>query len=148
MVVYHRRAGGQSQHSTLLDLDAASDRIQTVLTYARRNLNKRLSTAGPVVDRMSEFKAIQSNLQRGNGTNSCQGDWTDACGMRPDDDGGWAFLRPGDRSQERLRKSRPDAACVPPVLGQPPQAIQRTTKSLGKRSIDTKAPKTLLDTRG
>lgn len=43
MVVYHRRAGGQSQHSTLLDLDATSDRMQTVLTYAKRNLDKRLS---------------------------------------------------------------------------------------------------------
>lgn len=43
MVVYHRRAGGQSQHSTLLDLDATSDRIQTVLAYAKRNLAKRLS---------------------------------------------------------------------------------------------------------
>jgi transcriptional regulator GlxA family with amidase domain len=35
MVVYHRRAGGQSQHSTLLDLDATSDRVQGVLTYAK-----------------------------------------------------------------------------------------------------------------
>ncbi len=43
MVVYHRRAGGQSQHSTLLDLDVTSDRIQTVLTYAKVNLSKRLS---------------------------------------------------------------------------------------------------------
>jgi transcriptional regulator GlxA family with amidase domain len=42
-VVYHRRAGGQSQHSTLLDLDAVSDRIQAVLGYAKRNLEKRLS---------------------------------------------------------------------------------------------------------
>lgn len=43
MVVYHRRAGGQSQHSTLLDLDATSDRIQTVLAYAKQNLEKQLS---------------------------------------------------------------------------------------------------------
>jgi transcriptional regulator GlxA family with amidase domain len=44
MVVYHRRAGGQSQHSTLLDLDATSDRVQTALAYAKGNLSKRLST--------------------------------------------------------------------------------------------------------
>jgi transcriptional regulator GlxA family with amidase domain len=43
MVVYHRRAGGQSQHSTLLDLDAVSDRVQSALTYAKKNLHKRLS---------------------------------------------------------------------------------------------------------
>jgi transcriptional regulator GlxA family with amidase domain len=33
----------QSQHSTLLDLAAVSDRVQTVLSYAKQNLNKRLS---------------------------------------------------------------------------------------------------------
>jgi transcriptional regulator GlxA family with amidase domain len=43
LVLYHRRAGGQSQHSTLLDLDAKSDRIQNVLTYVRRNLAAPLS---------------------------------------------------------------------------------------------------------
>ena len=43
MVVYQRRAGGQSQHSTLLDLDAAADRIQKVLAFAKENLTKRLT---------------------------------------------------------------------------------------------------------
>jgi transcriptional regulator GlxA family with amidase domain len=43
LVLHHRRAGGQSQHSTLLDLDAKSDRVQTSLQYARRNLAKPLS---------------------------------------------------------------------------------------------------------
>lgn len=43
LVVYHRRAGGQSQFSALLDLEPKSDRIQTALAYARRNLAARLS---------------------------------------------------------------------------------------------------------
>jgi transcriptional regulator GlxA family with amidase domain len=43
MVVYHRRAGGQSQFSTLLELEPKSDRIQRVLDYAARNLKKTLS---------------------------------------------------------------------------------------------------------
>lgn len=43
LVVYHRRAGGQSQHSILLDLDAKSDRVQTALAYAREHLSARLS---------------------------------------------------------------------------------------------------------
>jgi transcriptional regulator GlxA family with amidase domain len=43
LVVSHRRAGGQSQHSVLLDMDAKSDRIQTALDYARRNLAAELS---------------------------------------------------------------------------------------------------------
>jgi len=43
LVVYHRRAGGQSQHSALLQMDAKSDRIQTALTYAKNNLRKPLT---------------------------------------------------------------------------------------------------------
>jgi len=43
LVVYHRRAGGQSQHSALLELGAKSDRIQRVLEYARNNLGSELS---------------------------------------------------------------------------------------------------------
>lgn len=43
LVIHHRRAGGQSQHSALLDLDAKSDRIQTALSYAKHNLHRPLS---------------------------------------------------------------------------------------------------------
>jgi transcriptional regulator GlxA family with amidase domain len=43
LVVYHRRAGGQSQFSTLLELDPKSDRIQRALTYAKRNLDTPLT---------------------------------------------------------------------------------------------------------
>jgi transcriptional regulator GlxA family with amidase domain len=43
LVVYHRRSGGQSQHSALLELDAKSDRIQSALDYAKRNLQTPLS---------------------------------------------------------------------------------------------------------
>ncbi|HWL89576.1 MAG TPA: GlxA family transcriptional regulator [Polyangiaceae bacterium] len=43
LVVYHRRAGGQSQHSVLLELEPKSDRMQSVLTYAKQNLQTPLS---------------------------------------------------------------------------------------------------------
>jgi transcriptional regulator GlxA family with amidase domain len=43
LVVYHRRAGGQSQFSALLDIEPKSDRIQTALSYAQRNLKEPLS---------------------------------------------------------------------------------------------------------
>jgi transcriptional regulator GlxA family with amidase domain len=43
LVMYHRRAGGQSQHSALLELAPKSDRIQTVLTFAREHLAQTLS---------------------------------------------------------------------------------------------------------
>jgi transcriptional regulator GlxA family with amidase domain len=42
MVMHHRRAGGQSQHSALLELDAKADCIQTALAYAKLNLYKPL----------------------------------------------------------------------------------------------------------
>jgi transcriptional regulator GlxA family with amidase domain len=43
LVVYHRRAGGQSQFSALLELEPKSDRIQSALAYAKRNLDKPLT---------------------------------------------------------------------------------------------------------
>jgi transcriptional regulator GlxA family with amidase domain len=43
LVVYHRRAGGQSQFSALLELEPKSDRIQSVLAYAKGNLDKPLT---------------------------------------------------------------------------------------------------------
>ena len=43
LVIYHRRGGGQSQFSTLLELSPKSDRIQADLAYARDNLHKPLS---------------------------------------------------------------------------------------------------------
>jgi len=43
LVLHHRRAGGQSQHSALLELDAKSDRVQDSLVFARRNLHEPLS---------------------------------------------------------------------------------------------------------
>lgn len=43
LVLYHRRAGGQSQFSALLELEPKSDRVQTALIYAKQNLDKQLS---------------------------------------------------------------------------------------------------------
>ena len=43
MVVYHRRTGGQSQFSAMLELESKSDRIRLALDYAKRNLRKSLS---------------------------------------------------------------------------------------------------------
>lgn len=43
LVMYQRRSGGQSQHSELLDLAPKSDRIQSAIEYARKNLNQALT---------------------------------------------------------------------------------------------------------
>ncbi|MGP8432414.1 GlxA family transcriptional regulator [Paraburkholderia fungorum] len=45
LVIYHRRTGGQSQRSTLLELAPKTDRIQAALTYARENLQQPLTVA-------------------------------------------------------------------------------------------------------
>ncbi|WP_043110303.1 GlxA family transcriptional regulator [Polycyclovorans algicola] len=42
LVVYHRRAGGQMQHSALLQLAPDADRIHKVLTFAREHLAQPL----------------------------------------------------------------------------------------------------------
>lgn len=43
VVSYRGRAGGQSQHSALPEMDAKSDRIQSALSYAKKNLAQPLS---------------------------------------------------------------------------------------------------------
>jgi transcriptional regulator GlxA family with amidase domain len=43
LVVYHRRAGGQSQFSALLELEPKSDRIQKAMDFAKQNLRNVLS---------------------------------------------------------------------------------------------------------
>lgn len=43
LVMYHRRAGGQSQFSRLLEFAPKSDRVQRVLSHARQNLKQTLS---------------------------------------------------------------------------------------------------------
>ncbi len=53
LVVYHRRAGGQSQFSALLELEPKSDRIQKALAHARSNLKNTLS-----VEELAEAAAL------------------------------------------------------------------------------------------
>jgi transcriptional regulator GlxA family with amidase domain len=42
LLVYFRRPGGQMQHSSMLELDPASDRIRHVLSFAREHLSDPL----------------------------------------------------------------------------------------------------------
>jgi transcriptional regulator GlxA family with amidase domain len=43
LVVYHRRSGGQSQFSVMLELAPKTDRIQAALNYAKQNLKSALT---------------------------------------------------------------------------------------------------------
>jgi len=53
MVVYHRRLGGQSQYSAILDITPTSGRVRDVLCYARDHLREPLS-----VERLAEVACI------------------------------------------------------------------------------------------
>ncbi|MBS7540997.1 GlxA family transcriptional regulator [Ancylobacter lacus] len=53
MVMHHRRAGGQSQHSEMLDLAPSSDRIQKALSHARSHLTNLLT-----VEELAEVAAL------------------------------------------------------------------------------------------
>ena len=55
LVVYHRRAGGQSQFSTMLELEPPAGRIKDVLAYARDHLGERLS-----VGRLAEVACVSA----------------------------------------------------------------------------------------
>jgi transcriptional regulator GlxA family with amidase domain len=55
MVVYHRRSGGQSKFSTMLELEPASDRVRDALEFARERLHEALS-----VERMAGAARISA----------------------------------------------------------------------------------------
>ena len=55
LLVYHRRPGGQSQFSTILDLEPSSNRVRDALIYAREHLRENLS-----VDRLAEAACVSS----------------------------------------------------------------------------------------
>ena len=57
LLVYHRRPGGQSQFSTILDLEPTSNRVRDALVFARENLRETLS-----VERLAEAACV-SNRQ-------------------------------------------------------------------------------------
>jgi transcriptional regulator GlxA family with amidase domain len=43
LVLFHRRAGGQLQHSEILELEGKSDRVQHALSYAKNHLHQELN---------------------------------------------------------------------------------------------------------
>ena len=124
MVVYHRRSGGQSQFSALLELEPKSDRIQLALDYAKRNLRKPLS-----VDELAEAANLSrrqfSRTFRRDGPVAGQG------GGEPARGGGQAMIEDsrhpidvvaretGFADPERMRRAFIRA------FGQPPQTFRR-----------------------
>jgi transcriptional regulator GlxA family with amidase domain len=53
LVVYHRRPGGQSQFSTMLELEPQAGRIRNALAFAREHLHERLT-----IDMLAEAACV------------------------------------------------------------------------------------------
>ena len=130
MVVYHRRTGGQSQHSTLLDLDATSDRIQTVLAFAKRNLAKPLSM--PALAKVAFLSPRQFNRAFKEETGHTPAKAIELLRVesaRLMMEGGRFSAeeiarKNGFVNRDRMRRS------FLRIVGQPPQAVQRTANQL------------------
>jgi transcriptional regulator GlxA family with amidase domain len=133
LVVFHRRPGGQSQFSALLEADRPDSRFSPLLAWARERLSERLS-----VERLAERAAMSPrHFARS---------FTAETGMTPakaierlrleaahervesstEPIEGVAAIT-GFRDPERMRRAFLRA------FGQPPQALRRTAKSASSR---------------
>lgn len=131
LVVYHRRAGGQSQFSALLEMEPRSDRIRESLRFARDHLHEPLP-----VERLAEAACL-SPRQFGRAFLAETGmspakavDRLRAELARIRVEGGGEPLETiaravGFRDPERLRKSFMRS------FGQPPQALRRAARQDG-----------------
>src|SRR5581483_1538977 len=119
LVVYHRRPGGQSQFSALIEADRAGSRFSPVLSWARERLGERLP-----VERLAERAAMSPRHFARDRHDPGQGDRAPAPGSgaragrkrrRADRGGGRAhrLRRPrahAPRLSARLRPAAPGAA--------------------------------------
>ncbi len=115
LVVYHRRAGGQSQFSALLELEPKSDRIQSALTYAKRNLDKPL-TVGQLGSGAFKSAPVQPCIPRRDRPVAGQGSREAARRDRPADDGAEPPSDRCHRPANRFCRSRPHAPRLPARL--------------------------------
>ncbi|RTL53161.1 MAG: GlxA family transcriptional regulator [Rhodocyclaceae bacterium] len=128
MVIYHRRLGGQSQFSAMLDMAPPSGRIRDVLCYAREHLSEDLT-----VERLAQVACL--SLRQFNRV------FLNTTGMTPAkaierlrldvvrariEEGQEPFDRiargAGFGSVERMRRS-----CIS-IFGQSPQELRRTAR--------------------
>lgn len=131
LVVYHRRAGGQSQFSTLLELEPKSDRVQRALDFAGRNLRKIVS-----VEEMAEAASLSPRqFNRVFRSETGQSPAKAIENMRVEaarlmiEDGRYSMdeiaVEVGFADRERMRRA------FLRVLGQPPQTIRRNIRAFG-----------------
>ena len=130
LVVYHRRAGGQSQFSTLLELKEPSGRFGAVMTWAREHLDQPLtvehlaeqasmsarhfSRAFVAETGMTPSKAVERlRIEAAKARVEGAGEPIEAVARAT-----------GFRDPERMRRAFVRA------FGQPPQALRRTARAV------------------
>lgn len=130
LVVYHRRAGGQSQFSALLELEPKSDRVQRALDFAGRNLQKIIS-----VEELAEAASLSPRqFNRVFRSETGQSPAKAIENMRVEaarlmiEDGRHSMdeiaIEVGFADRERMRRA------FLRVLGQPPQTIRRNVRAV------------------
>jgi transcriptional regulator GlxA family with amidase domain len=130
LVVYHRRAGGQSQFSTLLELEPKSDRVQRALDFAGRNLRKIVS-----VEELAEAASLSPRqFNRVFRSETGQSPAKAIENLRVEaarlmiEDGRHSMdeiaVEVGFADRERMRRA------FLRVLGQPPQTIRRNVRAV------------------
>jgi transcriptional regulator GlxA family with amidase domain len=129
LVVYHRRAGGQQQFSSLLELNPDSDRIRLVLAYARAHLADPLSVA-----RLAEVANLSAR-QFGRAFHEATGVTPAKAIERLRVDAARPRIENGRESLEEVARSVgfSDASRMRQsfirIFGRPPQAIRRVSRS-------------------
>ena len=129
LVVHHRRAGGQSQFSPLLDLQTRSARIQDALTYAKNHLNEPLQ-----VEQLAEVAHLSPRqFSRAFRTETGQSPAKAIENLRVDaarallEDARYSIdevaTKTGFADTERMRRAFLRA------YGQPPQAVRRAARA-------------------
>ena len=128
LVVYHRRPGGQSQFSALLETDRTGGRFSPLLAWVRERLDERLPVERLADQRGDEPAAFRPRLQRRDRHDAGEGDRAPAPGGRPRAGRGGAdpiegvAEATGFGDPERMRRAFMRA------FGQPPQALRRAAR--------------------
>lgn len=129
LVVYHRRAGGQQQYSSLLDLNPDSDRIRLVLAHMRAHLGDPLP-----VERLADVAHLSAR-QFGRAFHAATGvtpakaiERLRAEAARPRIEEGRESLEEVARAVGFSDASRMRQSFIR-IFGHPPQAMRRASRS-------------------